>query len=152
MIHVVFQQADVAALQNSFELDTSMKGAIIEIKDDFAVGPIKDIYSAEGVESRRQWWRQILAGGDYDGIADDGHIDDQNTVKELIERLNNDAGEIVWIWAAQNKHDVSGYYWLISQLKNFQTRIFILYLNNLPFINEKHIINIINDPFVNVKK
>ncbi|HEX8462556.1 MAG TPA: DUF3658 domain-containing protein, partial [Segetibacter sp.] len=45
--------------------------------------------------------------------------------------------EIVWIWAAQNKHDVSGYYWLMSQLKEFQGRIFILYLNNLPFINEK---------------
>ena len=41
------------------------------------------------------------------------------------------------MWAAQNKHDVSGYYWLMSQLKNFQGRIFILYLNNLPFINEK---------------
>ncbi len=53
------------------------------------------------------------------------------------ERLQNDDKEILWIWAAQNKHDVSGYYWLISQLKEFQGRVFILYLNNLPFINEK---------------
>jgi len=45
--------------------------------------------------------------------------------------------EIVWIGAAQNKHDVSSYYWLMSQLKDYQGRIFILYLNNLPFINEK---------------
>jgi len=43
----------------------------------------------------------------------------------------------VWIWAAQNKHDVSGYYWLMSQLADYQGRIFILYLNNLPFFNEK---------------
>jgi Protein of unknown function/Domain of unknown function (DUF1835) len=137
MIHVVFQQADVPALQKSFELDESMRGDIMEIKDDFAVGPIKDIYNPEVVEARRQWWREILAGGDYDGIADDGHVDDQKTVQELIDKLEATPEEIVWIWAAQNKHDVSGYYWLISQLKKFQGRIFLLYLNNLPFINEK---------------
>ena len=45
--------------------------------------------------------------------------------------------KLIWIWTAPNKHDVSGYYWLMSQLKDFQGRIFILYLHNLPFINEK---------------
>jgi hypothetical protein len=44
---------------------------------------------------------------------------------------------VIWIWAAQNKHDVSGYYWLQHYMKEFQGRVFILYLNNLPFINEK---------------
>jgi hypothetical protein len=58
-------------------------------------------------------------------------------VASLIATLENDPKEILWIWAAQNKHDVSGYYWLISQLKEFQGRVFILYLNNLPFINTK---------------
>ena len=42
-----------------------------------------------------------------------------------------------WIWMGQNQHDVTGYYWLMSQLKAFQGRVMILYLNNLPFINEK---------------
>jgi hypothetical protein len=37
----------------------------------------------------------------------------------------------------QNQHDVCGYYWLISQLKEYQGKIFVLYFNNLPFINEK---------------
>ena len=45
--------------------------------------------------------------------------------------------EIIWIWAAQNKHDVCGYYWLLKYMKEFQGRVFILYLNNLPFINDK---------------
>jgi hypothetical protein len=43
----------------------------------------------------------------------------------------------VWIWMGQNQHDVCGYYWLMPQLKDFQGRIHVLYLNNLPFINEK---------------
>ena len=137
MIHIVFQRADVAALQKSFDLDESMRGEIIEIKDDLAVGPIKDIYSDEGIDIRKQWWKSVLAGGDYEGMSEHQQVDDSKTVQDLIERLEKDAGEILWIWAAQNKHDVSGYYWLISQLKQFQGRVYILYLNNLPFINEK---------------
>ena len=159
MIHIVFQEADVPALQKSFELDESMRGDVLEIKDEFAVGPIRDIYQPESVEARKQWWREILAGGDYDGLVDDGHVDDQKTVRELIARLNEDQSEIVWIWAAQNKHDVSGYYWLISQLKDFHGRIFLLYLNNLPFINEKgnifyptHLSEIAPREFVKAKK
>ncbi|MEJ0082643.1 MAG: DUF3658 domain-containing protein [Puia sp.] len=32
---------------------------------------------------------------------------------------------------------MSGYFWLITQLKEFSGRIYLLSLNNLPFINEK---------------
>lgn len=137
MIHIVFQEADVPALKKSFELDETLHADVAEIKDDYAVGPLKDIYTEEGVEGRKQWWREVLAGGDYDGKVDTGEVDDKKTVDELIQKLENNPDEFAWIWAAQNKHDVSGYYWLISQLKNFQGRIFILYLHNLPFINDK---------------
>ncbi len=137
MIHIVFQQADIEVLKKSFDLDGTLQGAIIQIKDDFAVGPIQDIYTEAGIEARKRWWRQVLAGGDYNGMVDNGSIDDNKTVSDLIDVLDNNPEEIVWLWAAQNKHDVSGYYWLMSQLKKFRGRIFILYLNNLPFINEK---------------
>ncbi len=138
MIHIVFQRNDAEVLKKAFELDASLQGDVIRIEDEFAVGPLADIYTAEGIEARKQWWREILAGGDYDGLADNGATADDNvTVATLQQRLLDEPQEIAWIWAAQNKHDVSGYYWLMSQLKDFQGRIFILYLNNLPFINEK---------------
>ena len=137
MTHIVFNEADIDALAKSFELDETLKGDIIQAKDDYAIGPIKDIFSDEGIETRKQWWREVLAGGEYDGKADSGEVDDNKLVVELKERLVNNPTEVLWIWAAQNKHDISGYYWLMSQLKDLQGRIFILYLNNLPFINEK---------------
>jgi Domain of unknown function (DUF1835)/Protein of unknown function len=137
MIHIVFQEADIAALEKSFELDETLRADIIQIKDDYAVGPITDLNTEEGIEARKQWWRDVLAGGDHDGDVDSGKVDDPKTVEELKEKLNNDPEEIIWIWAAQNKHDVSGYFWLVSRLKDYQGRIFILYLNNLPFLNEK---------------
>jgi len=138
MIHIVFQHDDVDVLKKAFELEPSFAGDIIEIQDDFAVGPLTGIFTSEGWESRKQWWREVLAGGDRATAVDDGTVaDDPAKVEALKQRLTEAEKEIVWVWAAQNKHDVSGYYWLMSQLKEFQGRIYILYLNNLPFINEK---------------
>src|SRR5438477_559133 len=127
MIHIVFNTADIEVLQKAIEMDESMRGEVIQIKDEYAVGPVKDIDTAEGREARANWWREVLAGGDYDGLVAKGLVNDVQTVQEIRERLENDPGELIWIWAAQNKHDVSGYYWLISQLKDFQGRIHILY-------------------------
>lgn len=137
MIHIVFQQNDIDTLKKATGLDETISGEVIQIEDDFAVGPLLNIYSGQGIDERRQWWREILQGGPYEGLADNEGIEDNNTISGLIDKLESNSEEIIWIWAAQNKHDVSGYYWLMSQLKNFQGRIFILYLNNLPFINEK---------------
>lgn len=137
MIHIVFNEADVAVLKQAIEMDETLQGDVLQVKDDYAVGPLVNIFTEEGLEARKQWWLAVLAGGDYDGKVDSGEVNDSKLVADLIELLQNDPKEIIWIWAAQNKHDVSGYYWLMSQLKDFQGRIFILYLNNLPFINEK---------------
>ncbi|MFT3935485.1 MAG: DUF1835 domain-containing protein [Chitinophagaceae bacterium] len=137
MTHIVFNEADVAVLKQAIEMDESLTGEVLQVKDDYAVGPLTNIYTAEGIEARKEWWKSILAGGDYDGKTETGEVDDNKLVTELIEKLKAEPAEVIWIWAAQNKHDVSGYYWLMSQLKDFQGRVFILYLNNLPFINEK---------------
>jgi Domain of unknown function (DUF1835)/Protein of unknown function len=159
MIHVVFQANDVDTLEKVVALDDSLAGNIVFIKDDYAVGPLANIYSQEGIDERRNWWKEVLAGSNYEESAGPGGMDDVSTVVSLIDTLKRDRDEVVWIWAAPNQHDVSGYYWLISQLKDFQGRIFILYLNNLPFINEKgHIfypVNIFNIPpreFLKAKK
>lgn len=137
MIHIVFNEADVQVLQKAIELDESMQGEVIQIKDDYATGPLADIYLGEGINARREWQRAVLAGGDYDGLVDSGDIDDYKTAATLVGTMRRNPEEIIWIWAAQNKHDVSGYYWLLHFMKEFQGRVFILYLNNLPFLNEK---------------
>src|SRR5687768_12854435 len=110
MIHIVFNAPDVDVLKKAMELDETLQGEVMQIKDDYAVGPIKDIYTTEGMEARKQWWREVLAGGDYEGKVDAAEVDDMQTVVDVIVRLAQDPAEIVWIWAAQNKHDVSGYY------------------------------------------
>jgi hypothetical protein len=135
MIHIVFNTADIAALEASIELDESLAGKIIEIKDDYAVGPLLDIYETEGFQLRKNWWANVLTNSPYTDQLD--VVDDRLTVHQLINALNHDENESIWIWMGQNAHDVCGYYWLMSQFKEYQGRIQVLYLNNLPFLNEK---------------
>jgi Domain of unknown function (DUF1835)/Protein of unknown function len=135
MIHLVFNTADIAALQSAIELDESLAGKIVEIKDDYAVGPLLNIYETEGFQTRRDWWHDVLAASPYTEQLD--IVDDKLTVHQLINALNHDENEVIWIWMGQNAHDVAGYYWFMSQVKEYQGRIQVLYLNNLPFLNEK---------------
>ena len=69
MIHLVFETANVAILQSAIEMDESLAGKVIEIKDDYAVGPIADIYETEGYQARRDWWKNILEHSPYEESA-----------------------------------------------------------------------------------
>ena len=135
MTHIVFEQANVETLSNAIELDESLQGDIVEIKDDYAVGPIVDIYETEGYQQRRDWWKELLEFTPYKEQMD--IVDDKMAVFNLLKSLDENASEEIWIWMGQNQHDVCSYYWLASQLKEYQGKIKVLYLNNLPFINEK---------------
>lgn len=134
MIHIVFQQSDVDTLKEAIKLDESLQGEIVEIKDEFAVGPLADIYETEGYQRRRNWIKKLLENSPY--TEQINIVDDKLTVHQLKEKLTDESQQ-AWIWMAPNQHDVCGYYWLINQLKEFEGRIYILSLNNLPFINDK---------------
>ena len=118
------------------EMDESLAGKVVQIKDDFAVGPIAVLDTEEGWQARLDWWRGLLQGSPY-GDSLVGSFDDRETVKTLLSEMEENGEEEIWIWMAQNQHDVTGYYWLMPQLSKFQGRVMVLYLNNLPFINEK---------------
>jgi len=135
--HIVFNVPDADIIKQAAELNEILQGEIKIVRDDYAVGPIKDLFTEEGRANRNNWWKEVLSGGDYDGWVEKDVVKDDELVKEIISELDQNSELQVWIWAAQNKHDVSGYYWLMSQLKAYQGRIYILYLNNLPFINDK---------------
>ena len=135
MIHLVFNTADMASIEATIALDETLAGKVVEIKDDYAVGPIVDIYETEGYQARRDWWKNILEHSPYEEQLD--IVDDKLTVHELIQSLEENSEEELWFWMGQNAHDVCGYYWLMSQLKPYQGRLLVLYLNNLPFLNDK---------------
>lgn len=135
MIHVVFNEADIAVLKEAKQLDESLDGTIELIADDYAVGPITDLDTETGRSLRKDWWAQVVEGTEY--AQDFPKVNDDSVFESIIEKMTEDESVDLWIWAAQNKHDVSGYYAILSALKLFKGRVFILYMNNLPFINDK---------------
>jgi Domain of unknown function (DUF1835)/Protein of unknown function len=136
MIHIVFNESEVVLMKKVIELDESMAGEVLQIKDDFAAGPLAGIETEEGWTARLEWWRGLVKDAGHNE-ASVGSFDDRKTVEEIKTKLKENTEEEVWIWMGQNQHDVCGYYWLMSQLGNFQGRVMVLYLNNLPFINDK---------------
>lgn len=136
MIHVVFQEVDVNVLKKAIELDASLEGEVILVRDDFAVGPVSNLETEEGWESRLNWWKELVQASPYTNELV-GSFDDRITVAGMVKALDENESEELWIWMGQNQHDVCSYYWLISYLKDYQGRIMVLYMNNLPFINEK---------------
>jgi len=139
MMHIIFQHADVNVMKKAMELDESLQGEVFEIKDDLGVGPLKGLDTDEGWKNREDWWRELLKDSPY-GPETVGSFDDRETVKQIKTWLDDHPDEHAWIWMGQNQHDVTGYYWLMPQLRAYQGRVMILYLNNLPFINEKGLI------------
>ncbi len=137
MIHIVFQEADIAVLQKAIELDESLQGKVEIIRDDYAVGPIENIYETEGYQQRRDWWKSLLEISPYNTDQLMDMVDDRLAIHNLKKELDENPKEELWIWMGQNQHDVCGYYWLVSQLQSYQGRVVVLYMNNLPFINEK---------------
>lgn len=135
MIHIVFEPSGAEALQKSFELDETLRGETITIEDDYAVGPVENIYEPDGYQLRKAFWEAALEHSPYVGQL--AIVDDKMKVHQLKKQLNEDENLHAWIWLGQNQHDVCGYYWLMSQLREYQGRIQVLYLNNLPFMNEK---------------
>jgi hypothetical protein len=136
MIHVVFNESEVDLMKQVIALDESLSGEIIQVKDDLAVGPLSGIDTEDGWQARVEWWRGLLQGSPYkESLA--GSFDDRQTVKQVKQQLDADNNEQVWVWMGQNQHDVCGYYWFMSQFKDYPGRLMVLYMNNLPFINEK---------------
>jgi hypothetical protein len=171
LLHIVFGESSATALTGAFELDEQLKGDILYFEDDLSVGPLFILDTKDGQSARKQWWMQ-LAGIQPQPVAEgapeapapsapvaEEEAGDQEKFRQLKALLKSEPEQEVYIWAGQNARDVCGYYWLVSQLYDFSGRIHIIYLNNLPFLNEKggvfyptHLHQILAKEFLKAKK
>jgi hypothetical protein len=131
LIHITFDAAGAEHLKESFGLDDIIAGEVRVLEDDLAYGPLKK--GTTGTEpGRDQWWAAITGGEPYEKTARDYEL-----LGDLSQQMRTDENSEIWIWAAQNARDVCGYYALLESLADFLGRVHLIYLNNLPFINEK---------------
>lgn len=138
MFHIVFESRGAELLSAAMDIDESLDGETVIIRDDYAVGPLEDLFSESGQDARSHWWKQIQSPAGNTASTEMTEVfSDAESVQKMLHRMREEEFDEIWIWIAPNAKDVSGYYWLIAQLKEFAGRIYILSLNNLPFISEK---------------
>jgi len=136
MFHIVFDSRGAEILSAAMDIDEALDGETILISDDYSVGPLQDLSSEEGRADRKRWWTNIRE--ERETVADGpGGESDSTIILKILERMKEEEFDQIWVWVAPNTRDVCGYYWAIYQLKEFSGRIYILSLNNLPFISEK---------------
>ena len=136
MFHVVFQARDVDVLTAAMDMDEALDGEIVCISDDYSAGPVADLFSKEGMALRKAWWAGISNEPEPAPEAV-SFSEDHVKLQQILDRMREEEFDRIWIWVASNAQDVSGYYWLISQLSEFAGRVDVLSLNNLPFISDK---------------
>jgi len=136
MFHIVFQARDVDVLTAAMDMDEALDGEIVCISDDYSAGPVADLFSKEGMALRKAWWAGISNEPEPAPEAV-SFSEDHVKLQQILDRMREEEFDRIWIWVASNAQDVSGYYWLISQLGEFAGRIDVLSLNNLPFISDK---------------
>ena len=137
MFHIVFDSRGAELLNAAMDMDEALDGETILIQDDYSVGPIQDLFSEAGLAARSKWWDEIREDRkeSLHQAADAGT--DSVELAKILQRMEEEEFDQIWIWVAPNVKDVCGYYWLIAQLKAFAGRIYVISLNNLPFIGEK---------------
>ncbi|MEO5945639.1 MAG: DUF1835 domain-containing protein [Chitinophagaceae bacterium] len=136
MIHIVFNESEIDLMKQVIELDETLAGEVLQIKDDYAVGPLADLDTPEGWQARTDWWMDLIKYSHY-SKNETNVIDDRETINQLKAKLDENPEEQLWIWMGQNQHDVCGYYRMIAEFREYQGRLMVLYMNNLPFINDK---------------
>ena len=135
MFHIVFDSRGAELLSAAMDMDDALDGETLLIGDDYSVGPIQDLFSEAGRAARKSWWDEIREG--YSSQDETKAEPDHTTLNKIVQRMEEEEFDQIWIWVAPNVKDVCGYYWLTAQLKAFAGRIYLVSLNNLPFIGEK---------------
>jgi hypothetical protein len=137
MFHIVFDSTGAGLLNAAMDLDEALDGETILFRDDYSVGPIQDLFSETGRRLRINWWNAIREDAKVSAPHDVSEESDADILMKIMGRMEEEEFDQIWVWIAPNIKDVCGYYWLISQLASFSGRVYVVSLNNLPFIGEK---------------
>lgn len=134
IVHILFDPDAAIALQQAFDIDPTLRDEILVLEDDYRYGPIITIPDAW--ETRNVWLKTHLFPQQEEGnsaIFQEGKLR-----RQLRERMETDDQLHVWIWMTNHLREVCGYFSLLPWISEFDQRVELIYLHNLPFLNEKY--------------
>lgn len=132
MIHIIVGDEAAKQLQAAFELDENLKGTVVILKDNLAVGPIAVAENQEiGHDALRSaFWNTMVAS------PESFVMHDQEQIETLIPKALEEE-EPFCLWLAPNIADVMAYIWLLPLFKKYPSLFHTINIIGLPFLNEK---------------
>ncbi|MEZ5018211.1 MAG: DUF3658 domain-containing protein [Flavipsychrobacter sp.] len=131
--HIVVGDMAAAPLKEAINLEESMEGNVLALKDLLHIGPLQkgthDFFS----QARTAYWNEVILNEKDKPVK----VDDLERLMEVSTALSNNEEATVWIWMAPWPADVCAYYWALTHLKKHLGRIYLLNIAGLPFLNEE---------------
>lgn len=103
---------------------------VVVLKDILHVGPLQKMEGQRFSELRTEWWRQV-APDEKNPVT----VDDLERLMEISTELNKNEEDEIWIWMAPWPADVSMWYWSLSYLEKHLSRLRIVSIAGLPFLD-----------------
>ncbi len=130
LIHIVVGDIAAKNIVDAMALEPNMQGSIVVLKDTLGIGQIFVTEADTYKDIRTNFWKTIVPNW-----PEDETVIDEDLIKEVVSNLNEETK--VWFWMAPCISDVMAYYWLLPYFKNHPQVLHTLFINSLPFFNEK---------------
>jgi hypothetical protein len=129
-IHIIVSNESAKQLLAAQELNADVLGGeVIVLNDNLSVGPIYVPEGATFTNIRDAFYQQAIPNWEK-GISD------EEKILELLEHITVDTK--VWFWMAPNVADINAYYWLLPYFMPHEGLLHTVFINKLPFFNEKN--------------
>jgi Protein of unknown function/Domain of unknown function (DUF1835) len=126
--HIIVGEQNSKPLIAAQELDESLAGEILVLKDQLGLGPIH-LAEGETMDTARSAFWISLNG------LEDFKIEDSQKVQILADQVTEE--DQVWFWFAPNVSDACAFFWLLSFFQNKPGVLHTISIGGLPFFNEK---------------
>ncbi len=131
LYHIIVGDFAGEVLRNAMELEASIKGEVIVLRDILHVGPLKNEEGQSFSDLRTEFWKSVVP--DW---KEEEKVDDFDRVSAALIGLKNDPEANVWFWMAPTPADVTAYHWLLKYMQPYQGRFLVVNINGLPFLDE----------------
>ncbi len=130
--HIVTGDVAAAPLKEAIVNEPSMAGEVIVIKDVLSVGPLKKEEGQKFSELRSAFWQQIVVNE-----KNPVQVDDMERLLETSLEVSKNEEAKIWIWMAPWPADICTYYWVLKYLGKYPSRLYVVNIAGLPFLDEQ---------------
>jgi hypothetical protein len=127
-----FVVGDMAAqpLQEAIQLEPSLQGEVIVLKDILHVGPLKKEAGSGFSALRTAFWQEVM------GADKQVEVDDMERLLEVSKQMFQNPDVQAWLWMAPWPADVMAYHWMLPYLGKHMGRFYLVNIAGLPFLDE----------------